>query len=104
MAISLDLVRSHLRFLPGELVEENAILEHYARVSEAWITAYIGGPFDDQDPLQVQAALMLIGHQFENREGVVFSNPYALPWGVRELLSPRKARITGYVAPVEEAE
>jgi len=104
MPVPLDLIRSHLRFLPGEMVEENAILEHYKSTAEEWVAAYCGIPFDDTDKLMVQAVLLLTAHSYENREPIAFSNPYMVPLSVHELLSPRKERVTGYVAPVEESE
>jgi len=43
-----------------------------------------------------QAALLLVAHQYEEREAVSFANGYRLPFGVRELMSPLKFRITGH--------
>lgn len=93
--LSLDLIRSHLNL---DHSDDDALLTHYSNVAGAWIAAYTGTPFDPNSALMIQAALLLVAHQYENREGVTFSNAYSLPYGVTDLLSPLKERITGYVA------
>lgn len=50
----------------------------------------------------MQAALMLIGHQYEQREPIAFSNSYAVPFGIHDLLSPMKTRVTGHVPEAAE--
>jgi hypothetical protein len=36
-----------------------------------------------------------VAHQYEAREAVAFTSAYHLPFGVTDLLSPLKARVTG---------
>lgn len=98
MAISIDLVKSHLN------IDDNRdaqLLQHYASVAENWISGYVGYAFDSANPLMIQAALLLISHQYESREGVVFSNPMQLPFGVHDMLSSLKERVTGYTSEDE---
>ena len=97
------LIRAHLNLdvlhdTSGHHGDDDALLTHYSNVAEAWVAAYTGQPFDPDNALMIQAALLLIAHQYENREGVTLSNPYSLPFGVTDLLSPLKTRVTGYVA------
>ncbi|SIT10981.1 head-tail connector protein [Paracoccus saliphilus] len=94
-ALSLDLIRSHLNL---DHSDDDRLLTHYSNVAAAWVAAYTGATFDETNALMIQAALLLIAHQYENREGVTFANPYSLPYGVTDLLSPLKDRITGHVA------
>lgn len=93
----LSLVKAHLN-VEGDADDE--LLTHYINTSEAWCSAYTGQPFGGT-PLETQAVLMLVAHQFEAREAVVFSSAYALPYGVADMLSPIKTRITGYVPEPE---
>ncbi|REG26212.1 phage gp6-like head-tail connector protein (plasmid) [Paracoccus versutus] len=100
MPIPLALVRAHLNFLPDEAADD-AILTHYGNVAEAWVASYTGLPFDADNPLMLQAALMLIAHQYEAREAVTFASAYQLPFGVTDLLSGIKRQVLGYVPEVE---
>lgn len=100
-ALSLALIRAHLVI---DHSDDDILLSHYAGVAEMWVAAYISAPFDPANPLMTQAALLLIAHQYESREAITFSNQYMLPFGVTDLLSPLKERVTGYVAPVVPAE
>lgn len=93
--LPLDLIRSHLNL---DHSDDDTLLTHYASVAETWVAAYTGAPFDLEYALMVQAALLMIAHMYEAREAIAFSNPYSLPFGVHDLLSPLKERITGYVA------
>lgn len=101
MPLSPALIRAHLNLEPGDDRDE-ALLTHYANVAQAWVAAYTGTAYDDAQPLMVQAALLLVAHQYESREGVTFANPYQLPYGVHDLLSPLKVRVPGYM-PDDEA-
>ncbi|MBL4917452.1 head-tail connector protein [Szabonella alba] len=100
MPLSLDLIRSHLNLDDDR---DESLLTHYANVAEAWVQAYTGQPFDTASPLMVQAALLLIAHQYEAREAVSFASAYQLPFGVHDLLSPLKDRVTGYRPEPEAA-
>ena len=101
MPLPLALIRQHLNILPDELEDENQILTHYANVAEAWVAAYTGQPFDADNALMVQAALLLVAHQYEAREAVTFSNAYRLPFGVADLLSGLKRQVVGHVQEAE---
>ena len=102
MALSTALIRAHLNLEPDDDRDE-ALLTHYATVAQAWVAAYTGTAYDDAQPLMVQAALLLVAHQYESREGITFANPYQLPYGVHDLLSPLKARVTAYTPDPEAA-
>lgn len=100
MPLPSALVRAHLNFLPAETADD-AILTHYGNVAEAWVASYTGLPFDADNPLMLQAALMLVAHQYEAREAVTFASAYQLPFGVTDLLSGIKRQVVGYVPEVE---
>lgn len=100
MPVPSALVRAHLNILPGEREDENEILGHYGNVAEAWVASYTGLPFDADNPLMLQAALMLIAHQYEAREAVTFASAYQLPFGVRDLLAGVKRQVIS-IADVE---
>lgn len=97
-ATPLALIRAHLNLDPERDTE---LLTHYAGAAEAWVASYIGQPFP-ASPLATQAVLMMTAHSYENREAVSFSNPFSLPFGIHDMLSPLKDRVTGYVAPDPE--
>lgn len=93
MTLPLPLIRAHLVI---DHDEDNDLLTHYGNVAAMWVSAYTGQPFDATNSLMVQAALLLVATQYESREAVTFSNAYQLPFGVHDLLSPLKERVTGY--------
>ena len=93
MPLSLALIRAHLNLDDDRDPE---LLTHYANVAVAWVQAYTGQPFDAANALMAQAALLMIAHQYEAREAVTFASTYQLPFGVHDLLSPLKDRITGH--------
>lgn len=92
MPLPLALIRAHLNLDDDR---DPDLLTHYANVAAVWVAAYTGQPFDANNALMAQAALLLVAHQYESREGVTFASPYQLPFGVHDLLSPLKQRITG---------
>tara|TARA_B100000378_G_C17899052_1_gene361988 strand:- start:3 stop:305 length:303 start_codon:yes stop_codon:yes gene_type:complete len=92
-ALPLPLIRAHLVI---DHADDDQLLTHYGNVAATWIAAYTGQPFDADNALMAQAALLLVGHQYEAREAVTFANAYQLPYGVHDLLSPLKIRITGH--------
>lgn len=99
MSLPLGLIRLHLNLQADE--EDALLLTHYGNVAVAWVQAYTGQPFDPGNALMVQAALLMVAHQYESREAVTFGSAYQLPFGVHDLLSPLKDRVTGYQpAPV----
>ena len=100
MPLPAALVRAHLNFLPDETADD-AILTHYGNVAEAWVASYTGLPFDPDNALMLQAALMLVAHQYEAREAVTFASAYQLPFGVTDLLSGIKRQVVGYIPEVE---
>lgn len=93
MSVPLPLIRSHLNLDDDR---DPDLLAHYSNVAAMWVAAYTGQPFTADNALMVQAALLLVAHQYESREGVTFSNPHQLPFGVHDLLSPLKDRVTGH--------
>ena len=101
MTLPLALIRAHLNLEPDD-DRDGDLLAHYGRVAQAWVAAYTGLPFDPDNALMVQALLLLVAHQFESREAISFANAYHLPYGVHDLLSPLKVRVTGYTPEPEE--
>ncbi|SEB97812.1 head-tail connector protein [Rhodobacter sp. 24-YEA-8] len=96
MSLSIALDRAHLDLAEGEFGDvDPELLTHYANVAAMWVAAYTGQPFTADNALMVQAALLLVAHQYESREGVTFASPHQLPFGVHDLLSPLKERVTG---------
>lgn len=93
MSLPLALIRAHLNLDDDR---DGDLLAHYANVAAAWVQAYTAQPFDTANPLMAQAALLLVAHQYEAREAVTFASAYQLPYGVSDLLSPLKERVTGY--------
>lgn len=98
--LPIALIRAHLNL---DNDRDGDLLTHHANVVQVWIQAYTGQPFDADNPLMVQAALLLVAHQYEAREAVTFANPHQLPFGVHAFLSPLKERVTGY-RPEPEAD
>lgn len=92
-ALPLPLVKAHLVL---DHADDDDLLTHYGNVAAAWISAYTGQPFDPENALMVQAALLLVATQYESREAVTFASAYQLPFGVHDLLSPLKERVTGH--------
>ncbi|WP_439559901.1 head-tail connector protein [Roseinatronobacter sp.] len=93
MSLPLSLMRAHLNLDDDR---DPDLLTHYANVAALWVQAYTGQPFDADNALMVQAALLMVAHQYEAREAVSFASAYQLPFGVHDLLSPLKDRITGH--------
>lgn len=93
MLIPLPLIRAHLNLDDDRDPE---LLTHYANVAAMWVSAHTGQAFSAENALMMQAALLLIAHQYESREGVTFASAYQLPFGVHDLLSPLKDRVTGH--------
>ncbi len=100
MFVPLALIRAHLNLDDDRDPE---LLTHYANVAAMWVAAYTGQPFTADNALMVQAALLLVAHQYEAREAVTFASTYQLPFGVHDLLSPLKDRVTGYRPEPEAA-
>ena len=100
MPLSLALIRAHLNLDDDR---DPDLLAHYCSVAEAWVRAYTGLPFDAGNALMAQAALLMVAHQYEAREAVTFASAYQLPFGVHDLLSPLKQRVTGYQPEPEAA-
>ncbi|WP_196053510.1 head-tail connector protein [Paracoccus lichenicola] len=100
-ALPLPLVKAHLVV---DHSEDDQLLNHYGNVAAAWVAAYTGQEFDADNALMVQAGLLLTATQYESREAVTFASAYQLPFGVHDLLSPLKARVTGHQPEPEAAE
>ena len=93
VSLPIVLIRAHLNLEYDD--RDTELLTHYADLAQAWVQAYTGLPFDADSALMVQAALLLIAHQYESRESVTFASPHQPPFGVHDLLSPLKDRVTG---------
>ncbi|MFC3169418.1 head-tail connector protein [Paracoccus fontiphilus] len=91
--LPLPLIRAHLVI---DHADDDELLTHYAGVAATWVAAYTGQPFDPANALMAQAALLLVATQYESREAVTFASAYQLPFGVHDLLSPLKERVTGH--------
>lgn len=91
--VPIALIRAHLNL---EDDRDEALLTHYAEVAAMWVKEYTGQSFWPEHPLMVQAVLLLVAHQYESREAIAFASPYQLPFGVHDLLSPLKERVTGH--------
>jgi len=102
MPIPAALLRAHLNFLPDETADDT-ILTHYGNVAEAWVASYTGLPFNPDNALMLQAALLLVGHQYEAREAVTFASAYQLPFGVTDLLSGIKRQVVSYTSEPQGA-
>ncbi|MFC3059092.1 head-tail connector protein [Paenirhodobacter populi] len=97
MPLPIALVRAHLNLSEDEFGGvAPELLTHYANVAAMWVAAYTGQPFTSDNALMAQAALLLVAHQCESREAITFASTYQLPFGVHDLLSPLKERVTGY--------
>lgn len=90
----LLLVKQHLNI---DHDADDALLTHYTAAAEAWIASYTGQPFGGS-PVEVQAVLLLTGHSYNIREASSFARPFSVPYGVEDMLSGLKARITGHQA------
>ena len=67
---------------------EDALLSQKIDAAEAYAASYIGHPIPDPAPAAIkQAVLMLAAYWYEMREAAtVGGNPYAVPFGVHDLL------------------
>lgn len=78
---------------------DDALLAHKLAAAEAWIAKYTGDPLPDPVPADVtEAVLMLAAHWYEAREAVSFASPFAIPFGVHDLLSSHKRVVVGHGA------
>lgn len=93
--LPLPLIRAHLVV---DHSDDDQLLTHYGNVAATWVAGYVGAPFDPDNALMMQAALLLVATQYESREAVTFASAYQLPFGVHDLLSPLKERVTGHQA------
>lgn len=89
----LALIRAHLN-LDHEADDE--LLEHYAGAAESWVASYTGTSFDRTEPRMIQAVLLMTGHSYAVREAATFARPFSVPYGVEDVLSGLKTRITGH--------
>ena len=71
-ALPLGLIRAHLVI---DHSDDDQLLTHYSAVAATWISAYVGQPFDPDNPLMVQAGLLLVAQIYETREAITFANP-----------------------------
>ena len=77
---------------------DDALLAHKLDAAETWIGHYTGEPFVAGEAPLTEAALHLAAYWYEQREAASFGMTTAhIPFGVRDLLSPYKNPVTGYV-------
>lgn len=72
---------------------EDTFLADKIDAAEAYASSFIGGPIPDPVPAAIkQAVLMLAAFWYEAREAAtVGGNPYAVPFGVHDLLQAHRA-------------
>ncbi|MFT6535433.1 MAG: hypothetical protein ACJAQU_000325 [Loktanella salsilacus] len=92
--IHLSLLKAQLN-LDHDL--DDVLLNHKLATAESWIECYIGTPMPDPMPVVLaEAALQLAAYWFQQREAVSFGvSMQAVPFGIRELLSPFRLAVTG---------
>lgn len=97
LSASLAAIRKHLNLADEEA--SNDLLLAYVESAERWIDGYLGTDIhvSPPDPRRRQAVLMLVAHWFGCREGVSPERLATIPFGIYDLLSGLKARVTGYV-------
>jgi hypothetical protein len=77
---------------------DRTLLTHKLNAAEAWIESYTGTPLPDPMPAPLtEAALQLAAYWYQQREAVSFGvSMQAVPFGIRELLSPYRLAVTGH--------
>jgi hypothetical protein len=90
----LELLKSQLNL---EHTLDDALLNHKIATAEAWIESYTGAALPDPMPAPLtEAVLQLAAYWFSQREAVSFGvSMQAVPFGIRELLSPYRLAVTG---------
>ena len=90
VAITVPELRVQLNL---ESEAEDAFLTNKIEAAEAYTASYIGHPIPDPAPAAIkQAVLMLAAYWYEAREAAtVGGNPYAVPFGVQDLLQAHRA-------------
>ncbi len=90
VAISVAELKAQLN-LDSE--DDDALLSLKIEAAEAYAASFIGGPIPDPAPAAIrQAVLMLAAYWYEAREAAtVGGNPYAVPFGVHDLLQAHRA-------------
>lgn len=95
MSLQINLLKQQLNIDPGFDLDDD-LLSHKLDAAQSWIASYIGVPFDPNEAAQVEAALQLAAHWYEQREAALFgSQGRVIPFGVHELLSPFRLAVTG---------
>ncbi|QLQ19214.1 MAG: phage gp6-like head-tail connector protein [Exiguobacterium profundum] len=91
-AVSLPDLKAHLN-LDHNL--DDALLSLKLDAAEEYVANIIGVPFlDDLLPVPAtirQAILMLAAHWYESREAALPGAPFAVPFGVHDLLQSHRA-------------
>lgn len=80
---------------------DDALLSHKLAVAEEWIGNFIGSPLAELDPVPasiIEAAVQLAALWYVQREAATDVRLTTIPFGVLDLLSPYRERVTGYVA------
>lgn len=90
----LDLLKAQINL---DHALDDALLNHKLATAEAWIENYTGTPLPDPMPAPLtEAVLQLAAYWYGQREAVSFGvSMQAVPFGIRELLSPYRLAVTG---------
>ncbi|MDO9581859.1 MAG: head-tail connector protein [Desulfomicrobium sp.] len=90
VAITVPELRDQLNL---ESEHDDALLTLKIDAAEAYVSSFIGGTIPDPAPAAIkQAVLMLAAYWYEMREAAtVGGNPYAVPFGVHDLLQAHRA-------------
>lgn len=93
--VGVHFLKAQLNIEQDDL-RDDLLLVHKVRVAQDWVGKHIGAPFDPDEPMQVEAAMMLAAHLYEQREAVAFGSSVAVvPFGVHALLESFKTAVTG---------
>lgn len=89
-AVSLPELKAHLNL---DHDEDDALLSLKLEAAEEHVTNIIGSPiWTDPVPATIrQAILMLSAHLYEVREAALPGAPFAVPFGVHDLLQSHRA-------------
>lgn len=84
--MDLALLKNHVYVNENDYTHD-VILTQYAAAAETYIENYLHHDYDPTNKIHTQAALLLAGSWFVNRENETTLHLSQLPFGVKELLS-----------------
>ena len=93
----LALLKAQLS-MSSEPTYDDELLDHKLSTAQTWVANYIGAPLPDPVPAPItEACIQLAAYWFQQREAVSFGvSMQAVPYGIRELLSPYRVAVTGH--------